>query len=141
MSLKLSMDFQFTTTMEKLWSALTDSNKLSRWMVDIRSGEPMENNFKPVVGHRFQFRAQPFNGWDGIIEGEVLVVEPPTRLSYTWASGGEEHKIVWTLQDLGDGRVNLHLEQTGFSQQQGLEGARYGWGKWCGELKKVLEQG
>lgn len=45
MSLKLSMDFQFTTTMEKLWSALTDSSKLSRWMVDIRSGKPMENNF------------------------------------------------------------------------------------------------
>ena len=140
MSLKLSMDFQFTTTIEKLWSALTDSSKLARWVVNIHNGQPMENNFKPVVGHHFQFRTQPFNGWNGIIEGEVLIVEPPTRLSYTWASGGEKHTVTWTLKDLGDGRVNLHLEQTGFSQVHGLEGARYGWGKSCGELKKVLEQ-
>lgn len=140
MSLKLSMDFQFTTTIEKLWSALTDSSKLARWVVNIHNGQPMENNFKPVVGHHFQFRTQPFNGWNGIIEGEVLIVEPPTRLSYTWASGGEKHTVTWTLKDLGDGRVNLHLEQTGFSQVHGLEGARYGWGKWCGELKKWLEQ-
>ena len=83
MSLKLSMDFQFTTTIEKLWSALTDSSKLARWVVNIHNGQPKENNFKPVVGHRFQFRTQPFNGWNGIIEGEVLIVEPPTRLSYT----------------------------------------------------------
>ncbi|WP_207953384.1 SRPBCC family protein [Paenibacillus agricola] len=70
--------------------------------------------------------------------GEVLIVDAPNRVSYTWASGGEKHTVTWTLQDLGDGKVNLHLEQTGFANAQGLEGARYGWGKWCGELKKVL---
>jgi len=58
MSLTLSMDFQFKTTIEKLWSALTDSNQLSKWVADIHTGEGMENNFKPVVGHRFQFRAR-----------------------------------------------------------------------------------
>lgn len=93
--------------------------------------------FQARRGRRFRFRAQPFNGWDGIIEGEVPVVEPTPRLSYTWAGGGEEHKIVWTLQDLGNGRVNLHLEQTGFFRQQGLEGARYGWGMVRGAEKSV----
>ena len=79
MSLTLSMDFQFKTTIEKLWSALTDSNQLSKWVADIHTGEGMENNFKPVVGHRFQFRARPTEYWNGIIEGEVLVVEEPHR--------------------------------------------------------------
>jgi uncharacterized protein YndB with AHSA1/START domain len=69
----------------------------------------------------------------------VLIVDEPIRLSYTFASG-EEHTVTWTLQDLGDGKVNLHLEQTGISNAQGLEGAKYGWGNWCGELEKVLEQ-
>jgi uncharacterized protein YndB with AHSA1/START domain len=132
MSLTLSLDFQFTTSIEKVWSALTDSSKLAKWI--------MENDFKPVVGHRFQFRTQPTEWWDGIIEGEVLIVDEPNRLSYTWASGGEKHTVTWTLQDLGNGKVNLHLEQTGFSNAQGVEGAKYGWGKWCGELKKMLEQ-
>jgi uncharacterized protein YndB with AHSA1/START domain len=139
MTLTLSMDFQFTTSIQKLWSALTDSSKLSRWVANIHTGEGMDNDFQPVVGHRFQFRTKPIEYWNGIIEGEVLIVEEPTRLSYTWENG-EKHTVTWTLQDLGNGKVNLHLEQTGISNAQALGGAKYGWGKWCDELAKVLEQ-
>ncbi|AFC30208.1 hypothetical protein PM3016_3363 [Paenibacillus mucilaginosus 3016] len=139
MSLTLSMDFQFTTSIEKLWSALTDSSKLAKWVANIHTGQAMENDFKPVVGHRFQFRTQPNEFWNGIIEGEVLIVEEPHRLSYTWSSG-EKHTVTWTLRAIGDGKVNLHLEQTGISNAQALGGAKYGWSKWCGELEKMLEQ-
>ncbi|MBB6637197.1 SRPBCC family protein [Cohnella thailandensis] len=131
MSLTLSMDFPFATSIEKAWSALTDSGKLAKWIA--------ENDFKPVVGHRFRFRHQPSEWWDGIVDGEVLAVDEPNRLSYIWASGGEEQTVTWTLQELGDGKVNLYLEQTGFSDTQGLEGARYGWGEWFGEFEKALE--
>lgn len=132
MSLTLTLDFEYKTTLEKLWSALTDSNKLAKWT--------MENDFKPVVGHRFQFRTQPTEWWDGIVEGEVLVVEAPNRLSYTWGTGDEKHTVVWTLQEAGEGKVNLHLEQSGISNQQALGGARYGWSNWSKELEKLLEQ-
>lgn len=137
MSLTLTLDFQYKTSIEKLWSALTDSSKLAKWVANIHTGQAMENDFEPVVGHRFQFRTQPTEYWNGIIEGEVLIVEEPHRLSYTWASG-EKHTVTWTLQDLGDGKVNLHLEQTGISNAQALGGAKYGWSKWCGELEKAL---
>ncbi|GGD48377.1 hypothetical protein GCM10010911_02330 [Paenibacillus nasutitermitis] len=50
MSLALSLEFQYTTTIEKLWSALTDSSKLAKWVVNIQDGEAMDNNFEPVVG-------------------------------------------------------------------------------------------
>jgi uncharacterized protein YndB with AHSA1/START domain len=130
MSLSLALDFQYTTSIEKAWFALTDSSKLAKWIT--------ENDFKPVVGHRFQFRHQPSEYWDGIVDGEVLIVEAPNRLSYSWATGDERHTVTWTLQDLGDGKVNLHLEQTGFSNVQGLEGARYGWSNWFGEFEKAL---
>lgn len=132
MSLTLSMDFQYTSTIEKVWNALTDSNKLAKWIT--------ENDFKPIVGHRFQFRHQPYNGWDGIVEGEVILVDEPNRLSYIWATGDEKHTVNWTLQDLGEGKVNLHLEQIGFSNVHGLEGARYGWSAWVVELEKLLAQ-
>ena len=131
MSLTLTLDFQYTTSIEKLWSALTDSSKLAKWV--------MENDFEPIVGHRFQFRTQPTEWWNGIIDGEVLIVDAPNRLSYTMASG-EVHTVTWTLQDLGDGKVNLHLEQTGISNDQALAGAKYGVSKWCGELEKVLAE-
>ncbi|MFD0587323.1 SRPBCC domain-containing protein [Paenibacillus sp. GCM10027627] len=130
MSLILNLDFQYTTSIEKLWAAVTDSDQLAKWV--------LPNDFKPEVGHRFKFQAEPNEWWDGLIQGEVLVVEQPQRLSYSWESGGEKHTVVWTLQDLGEGKVNLHLEQTGFSNPQGLEGAKYGWSAWCGELEKLL---
>jgi Uncharacterized conserved protein len=130
MSLALTMDFQYKTTMEKAWTALTDSTQLAKWIT--------ENDFKPVVGHRFQFRHQPSEYWDGIVDGEVLVVEPPNRLSYSWATGDEKHTVTWTIQDLGDGKVNLHLEQTGFSNVHGLEGARYGWSGWFERFEQAL---
>lgn len=132
MSLILSMDFQYTTSIEKAWAALTDSSKLAKWIT--------ENDFKPIVGHRFQFRHEPSEYWDGIVDGEVLIVEPPNRLSYSWATGDERHTVTWTLQDLWDGKVNLHLEQTGFSHVHGLEGARYGWSEWFGKFEHVLDQ-
>jgi uncharacterized protein YndB with AHSA1/START domain len=132
MSLILSMDFQYTTSIEKAWAALTDSSKLAKWIT--------ENDFKPIVGHRFQFRHEPSEYWDGIVDGEVLIVEAPHRLSYSWATGDERHTVTWTLQVLGDGKVNLHLEQTGFSNVHGLEGARYGWSEWFGKFENVLDQ-
>jgi len=130
MSLALEMDFQYKTTLEKAWSALTDSNKLSEWIA--------ENDFKPVVGHRFQFRHQPSEYWDGVVDGEVLIVESPNRLSYSWATGDERHTVTWTLTDQGNGTVNLHLDQTGFTNVHGLEGARYGWGGWFEKFEQVL---
>jgi len=107
--------------------------------VGVQHPYPMENDFKPVVGHRFQFRTQPSEWWNGIIDGEVLIVDAPNRLSYTWESG-EKHTVTWTLQDLRDGKVNLHLEQAGISNEQVLAGAKFGWSKWCGKLEKALEQ-
>lgn len=133
MSLKLELDFQYNTSIEKAWSALTDSNMLAKWV--------LPNDFKPEVGHRFQFRAEPNQYWDGVINGEVLVVDEASRLlSYSWAVGEEKHTVTWTVQELGEGKVNLHLEQTGFSNVPALEGARYGWTNWHGELAKMLAQ-
>ena len=36
---------------ERVWEAITQSAYLDRWL--------MKNDFKPIVGHRFTFQAQP----------------------------------------------------------------------------------
>ena len=62
----------------------------------------MENDFQPVVGHRFNFRATPMPHWNGVTACEVLVVEPQ-RPSYSWNASGEEAAkglktvVAWTL--------------------------------------------
>lgn len=131
MSMDLSLDFQFDSTIERIWAALTDSDTLAKWV--------MENDFKPVVGHQFQFHQEPHGEWDGIIYCEVLEIEEPHRLSYTWESLGESTTVTWTLQALEDGKVNLHLDQTGFSRKQAYGGAKYGWTNMSGKLGEILE--
>jgi len=45
---------------QKIWRALTDSALVAEWL--------MKNDFAPVVGHRFNFRAQPSAYWNGVIK-------------------------------------------------------------------------
>lgn len=131
----VSLDFQYTSSIEKVWNALIDSDMLAQWIWD--------NNFKPVVGYKFQFKAEPSEWWDGIVDGEVLEVEEPHKLSYTWISAGETTTVTWTLSSEADGTTKLHLDQTGFSEETkarpgAIEGATYGWTNMADKLAKVL---
>jgi uncharacterized protein YndB with AHSA1/START domain len=94
-----------------VWNALTDSRALSEWL--------MENDFKPVVGHRFQFRHTLKSGRDIVVNGTVEDVQPQRRLVYTWSGRGVETKVIWTLEPRGAGTA-LVLEHTGFSGLRGL---------------------
>jgi len=67
---------------EKIWRALTQSALIEEWL--------MKNDFKPVVGHKFNFRAQPMGGWNGVADCEVLIVEPPQRLAWRQNASGEQ---------------------------------------------------
>jgi uncharacterized protein YndB with AHSA1/START domain/DNA-binding transcriptional ArsR family regulator len=128
----ISLDFHFKSPIEKVWFALTDSNTLSKWI--------MENDFKPVVGHKFQFRMKPTEGWNGIIDCEVLEVDEPHRLSYTWVSLGESNTVTWTLKQDDDGTTHVHLDQTGISSEQAFNGAKYGWQGMAKQLENVLAE-
>ena len=57
---------EFPFAPEKLWRALTQPHLIEEWL--------MKNDFKPVVGHRFDLRAD----W-GVIGCQVLAVEPNKR--------------------------------------------------------------
>jgi uncharacterized protein YndB with AHSA1/START domain len=111
---------------EKVWRALTQGPLLEEWL--------MKNDFQPVVGHRFNFRAD----W-GAVDGEVLTVEPAKTLSYTWAAYGLESIVTWTLTPTGNG-THLRMEQSGFraDQEQAYQGAQYGWPKFFANLDQVL---
>jgi len=116
---------------EKIWRALTQGPLLEEWL--------MKNDFQPVVGHRFSFRATPVKNWDGIIDCEVLVVEPPSRLSYSWGTLGTKSAVTWTLTPT-QGGTHLRMEQTGFRSEQdaAYKGATYGWRKFIGNLEQVV---
>ena len=116
---------------EKIWRALTQSPLIETWL--------MSNDFQPVVGHKFTFRATPVPNWNGIVDCEVLVVEPRSRLSYTWGSMGMKSVVAWTLTATKGG-TQVRMEQSGFRSEEdaNYKGASYGWRKFIGSLERVV---
>src|SRR5699024_490084 len=101
------------------------------------------NDFKPVVGHTFQFKDAPY--FDGVIDCEVTEVDEPNRLAYTWVTAGQDGNphstvVTWTLAEADGGITKLHLEQSGFQEEakQEFGGAMAGWKAQLDELKGVL---
>ena len=116
---------------EKIWRALTQGALIEEWL--------MKNDFQAAVGHRFSFRSTPVPGWDGVIESEVLVLEPNARLAYSWGTMGTMSTVTWTLTPTKAG-THLRMEQTGFRSEQdaAYKGATYGWTKFIGNMERVV---
>jgi uncharacterized protein YndB with AHSA1/START domain len=116
---------------QKVWRALTQGALIKDWLMD--------NDLEPVVGHRFNFRSTPMPNWDGVIDCEVLDVEPDKRLCYSWNALGLESVVVWTLVATSGGTL-VRMEQSGFrpDQEANYQGAKYGWQRFIGGLERVV---
>jgi uncharacterized protein YndB with AHSA1/START domain len=136
-SKSLVVERQMAHPPEKVWRALTQGALIEDWL--------MPNDFEPVVGRRFNFRAQPMPHWNGVVDCEVLAVEPHHRLAYSWSASGEEAAdgirtvVTWTLTPVSGG-VLLRMEQSGFRPQDenNYQGANYGWQRYLGGLERVV---
>lgn len=118
---------------EKVWRALTEPRLIEAWL--------MKNDFKPAVGHRFNLKGE----WGGVLDCEVLAVEPHKSLSYTWNFAHEDAAynltsiVTFTLTP-AKGGTHLRVQQSGFrpEQKQAFGGANAGWRQFLGKLSEVL---
>jgi len=125
-----------------VWTALTDPHALAEWL--------MPNNFEPVVGQKFRFQVDPVKGFDsGLRECEVLAVEPPRRLVYSWLAVPANPKkpypkpitLTWTLTADSAG-THLVLELDGLEELNWFYhlSLHYGWSRMLEKLlPKVLK--
>jgi uncharacterized protein YndB with AHSA1/START domain len=128
------MEKVFPHAPEKVWRALTEKSLVAQWL--------MKTDFEPVVGQKFQFRADPVPNWNGVIDCEVLVLDPLKTLSYSWGTLGHGSVVLWTLTP-AEGGTHVRMEHSGFrpDQQANYQGAKYGWQKFFGGLERVLGEG
>lgn len=124
---------EFPHPPEKLWRALTQPHLVAEWL--------MRNDLAAVVGHRFQFHGE----WGGVLDCEVLVVEPQRTLSYSWNFPNDDPAfdlasvVTFTLTPTPGGTL-LRMEQAGFrpEQKQAYGGAHAGWKQFFEKLEDVL---
>lgn len=117
---ELKFEAVYPHSPERVWRALTDPRELGQWL--------MANDFVARVGHKFQFQTRPAPGFDGIVRCEVIEIEPPRRLVYTWKGGQLESVVSFTLEPVANG-TRLRLVHQG----KALEGVN--------ELRTLLGQG
>lgn len=124
---------EFPHAPEKLWRALTQPHLIEEWL--------MKTDFKPEVGHSFNLTGD----WGGVLDCEVLIVEPNQTLSYTWnfahddAAFNLRSVVTFTLTPT-DAGTHLRMEQVGFrpDQKQAYGGAKAGWPQFLENLEQVL---
>jgi uncharacterized protein YndB with AHSA1/START domain len=97
---------------ELVWDAITKPEALSQWI--------METDFKPVVGRKFQFRAKKNMAWRGWTDCEVLEVERPNRLQFTWQTMPKQSPTVITyiLKSVPNG-THFRAIHAGFDKSHG----------------------
>jgi uncharacterized protein YndB with AHSA1/START domain len=127
---------------DRVWQALTDSKALAEWL--------MPNDFVAELGHSFSFRTQPVPPYfDGIVHCEVIELDPPKALAYTWRGmPGMNTVMRWELTETSrDGvagtlLVGVHsgFDLTDESQLRAFQGMSGGWGgrKMTEALDRVL---
>ena len=128
---------------ETIWHALTTTEVIAKWL--------MPNDFVARVGHRFNFRTRPMGDWDGVVQCEVLVCEPPRLLAYSWKGGSDKDpargsrldtEVRWTLTPVADG-THVRMEHDGFVLPKdafAFEGMKPGWGRVLDRIANLIAE-
>lgn len=123
--------------LEKIWTALTTKEALSEWLMETK-------DFELELGKKFQFKTKPQGGFDGIIHCEILAIEQPNMISYSWQSKDMKNPtiVIWHLKQLSKNETVVNLSHNGF---EGFSGwvtkqiLNFGWKKLLSKkLKKHL---
>ena len=125
------------TTAEKLWHALTDGDFTERYWF----GHRITSDWKVGSAYGFTNQGKP------MVEGKVLVSDPPRRLAYTWYNRKEEAKgegtsrVTFDLEPRGN-VVKLTVTHDELDERGAtLRGISTGWPMVIANLKSLLETG
>ena len=96
----------YPASIERVWAALTDPAALARWL--------LPNDFVPELGRRFRFWTAP-EAWPREVRCQVVTLEAPTRLAFTWQDGSHRRPtlVTCTLEAVPAGTL-VRLEHSGF---------------------------
>ncbi|MEH2248754.1 SRPBCC family protein [Nostoc sp.] len=106
----LNMEVFYLYPPQRVWQVLTNRQALAVWL--------MENDFEPRLGHKFRFVHSTLPGLEGNIDCEVIELDEPRRLAFTWQDSMmcQPSIVTWTIQPVVGG-TKLLLEHKGLIQK------------------------
>ncbi len=133
--MKIDLSFRefYPHPIEKVWRAISSREGLAFWL--------MENDFEPVMGRRFQFRYAAGPNGRGWIDCEVLALEPPTRIVWSWqATESDRDGLVEIQLKTIEGGTELTLAHTGDTDPDRRSRYAAGWPGKFADLHRLLSQ-
>jgi uncharacterized protein YndB with AHSA1/START domain len=132
MRIDLRFDEDFPHPIDAVWRAVTDRRVLARWLMD--------NDFEPRAGHKFKLRDPGTPSWRGWVDCEVLEIDPPRRMVWSWDGGSPGEgvtRVVFELHPAGTGTRLVFRHEGDITPEQG-EALRGGWGRKMRNLRATL---
>jgi len=134
MKLNVLLVEDFPYSVEKVWHALTNAEALGAWL--------METDFEPRLGRRFTLRGRRVPpGSRGWTECEVLELEPPHRMVWSWLinEGDAPTRVEFRLEEKDRG-TRLTLSHTGELDADMASRLTEGWPGKLSDLREVLSR-
>src|SRR5438270_3217245 len=101
---------------ERVFEALTDPKQAVRWWGQNDQYHLTEFNIDARVGGKWSTSGGSMKMGDINVHGELIELDPPRRLSYTWISSWlpKTTTVVWELENQNGGTL-VKLTHTGFA--------------------------
>ena len=133
----------FDAPPERVWLEWTEPERFADWFGGPEAAVPL-STVSMDVQEGGAWRATMFAGPDRREihwKGEYREVAPPARLVFTISDqpGEDRYELVTvTLNDLGDGRTEMVLEQRGYMTPEQYERAGQGWSSFLDHIAERL---
>jgi uncharacterized protein YndB with AHSA1/START domain len=120
---------------ETVWEFLTDPEKMRRW-------KGVSSSFDARVGAAYRIEVLPNN----IAAGEIVEVDPPHRIAYTWGWEGNEAvppgstTVVYELVPEGGG-TRVRLTHSDLPDEDAAASHSHGWEHYLGRLAVAASGG
>ncbi|SDH04064.1 Uncharacterized conserved protein YndB, AHSA1/START domain [Leifsonia sp. 98AMF] len=100
---------------DEVWAVMTEPEYVAQWTTTGQGGRP--EGFAAVPGTNFRFIGKPTMGWGGVVYCEVIAVDAPHSLHYTWRGDEETDDVTdvnYLLEDIPGG-TRFTWTHTGFT--------------------------
>lgn len=126
----LKIERRIAASIGTVWACLTTPDFIADWFFAV--------DFRPEVGHRFRIEGEPVTGWRGWTEVEVVELDPPRRMLWSFDCTAEAapSRVLFELEPDED-HVRLILTHEGFVPPKTRRLLDEGWSSYTMALKAL----
>ena len=139
----LRMKRTFPAPAQRVFDAWTSEEVMRRWWHAAHDWETTEAEVDLRVGGSVRVvMRNPHEDAEYGGGGEYTVVDPPTRLAFTWVWDDESHEslIEIDFEEVG-GETEVRFTHSGLLDEETVRSHEDGWGKCFANLERTLAEG